>query len=355
MNKIVIYSGGFHPFTPAHKQVYDHIGEKFEDFDVWVATSNSTKNRPFNFEQKRTIMIESGVFEDEIVQVEQPYSPKEILDNYDPNMDICVFVVSKKDSDRFEGDDGGKYLEFPENSEDLKPFGKNYYVYYCPEYSFKIDETEIRDASFVREMYKKANSEVRENILQLMYPNSKDIPLLQRIFDEALGKKSFSDILNEVKAGYDDWGFVTQNGTIIDGTKDRTARFHRELLQKIVLDKKLASKYFTSEQHEDIMKNEVEGVGTNWLHVPMSVAFDYGWCRWYFKDSREVTFDMVMGEITRAKGIQRELTYRQRRAILGIINKYPNKERLMYSLYTSTLMSGRFEGLKYSEFLSILL
>lgn len=351
MNKIVIYSGGFHPFTPAHKKVYDHISEYFDTDtdDIYVATSDSTKNRPFNFEQKQFIMIEAGVFEDEIVKVEQPYSPKEILNKYNKENTVCVFVVSKKDSDRFE--DSEQYEEYSKENREFKPFKEKYYVYYCPEYSFVVNNKATQDASQVRELYKQTNDdEEKTDLLKELYPESKDISKLKEIFDAALGKKNFKTMINEVKAGYDDWGFITQRGEIIDGTRDKTARFHRELFQKIVKSKK-ALKYFTKEQIEEIYRHEDAADD----YIPLVIASEYGWVRYFIRDGKTVVFDLVMGNTSSSFG-SRELTYRQRRAILEIINKYSNKENFRFSLYRSNRGPlARQENLTYSEFLSIIL
>ena len=49
---IAVMPGGFHPFHPGHKSLYDWAVETFGKDNVYVAETNDTKSRPFAFDVK---------------------------------------------------------------------------------------------------------------------------------------------------------------------------------------------------------------------------------------------------------------------------------------------------------------
>jgi len=96
MANIVIMPGGFHPFHAGHAALYNSIKKKYgASSDIYVAASDSQKQRPFPFKIKEKLAQISGVPTGEFVQVKSPFVPKEITDNYDPNKDSIVFVRSE--------------------------------------------------------------------------------------------------------------------------------------------------------------------------------------------------------------------------------------------------------------------
>ena len=79
---IVVYSGRFQPFHKGHYATYDNLVKKFGKDNVYIGTSNVTdsKKSPFNFNEKVKIMNTMfGIPTNKIVQVKNPYAPKEIL------------------------------------------------------------------------------------------------------------------------------------------------------------------------------------------------------------------------------------------------------------------------------------
>ena len=55
MKKIVIMPGGFHPFHAGHLALYKSAVKAFPDADVYVAASDSQKERPFPFKVKEKL------------------------------------------------------------------------------------------------------------------------------------------------------------------------------------------------------------------------------------------------------------------------------------------------------------
>lgn len=49
---VAIMPGGFHPFHPGHKSLYDWAVETFGASNVYVAATNDTATRPFPFDVK---------------------------------------------------------------------------------------------------------------------------------------------------------------------------------------------------------------------------------------------------------------------------------------------------------------
>ena len=65
-----------------------------------VATSDKVQlpKSPFNFREKRSIMLKHGI--KNIEQVKNPYQSTEIIQDYDPATTAVVFVYGKKDAGR---------------------------------------------------------------------------------------------------------------------------------------------------------------------------------------------------------------------------------------------------------------
>jgi len=55
MNKIVVISGGFHPFHAGHASLYQEAKKAFPDAQVVIGATNSQKDRPFPFKIKQKL------------------------------------------------------------------------------------------------------------------------------------------------------------------------------------------------------------------------------------------------------------------------------------------------------------
>tara|TARA_R110002110_G_scaffold10402_6_gene51138 strand:+ start:3655 stop:6546 length:2892 start_codon:yes stop_codon:yes gene_type:complete len=102
--KIYIYPGRFQPMGQHHAETYRAIAEEYGPENVYVATSDKVEfpKSPFNFEEKKEIMIRHGIPEDKIVQVSNPYNifagdPLGVADTYGPNGIEAVYFVGAKD------------------------------------------------------------------------------------------------------------------------------------------------------------------------------------------------------------------------------------------------------------------
>ena len=108
--EVVVYAGRFQPFHKGHYGSYQQLVKKFGKDNVYIGTSNKTDNikSPFKFKEKKLIMTKMfGVPANKIIEIKNPYAPKEILNKFPEDTTAFVTVVGEKDRYRLKG----KYFE----------------------------------------------------------------------------------------------------------------------------------------------------------------------------------------------------------------------------------------------------
>ena len=141
--QVVVYAGRFQPFHKGHYGTYEHLVKKFGKQNVFIGTSNQQggPRHPFNFKEKREIMMKMfNIPSSQIVQVKNPYQPKEVLDKFDSKTTAFITVVGEKDEARL----GGKYFK----KYDGKPesgYLDHGYVYISPMQANAISGTDVRN------------------------------------------------------------------------------------------------------------------------------------------------------------------------------------------------------------------
>jgi nicotinamide mononucleotide adenylyltransferase len=141
--KVVVYAGRFQPFHKGHYLTYDHLVKQFGRDNVYIGTSNKTDNikSPFKFKEKKMVMIKMfGVPASKIVQIKNPYAPKEIIGKFDKDKTAFVTVVGEKDRYRLKG----KYFEPYHPDKIEKGYEEKGYVYVAPAQGEGISGTEVR-------------------------------------------------------------------------------------------------------------------------------------------------------------------------------------------------------------------
>jgi hypothetical protein len=139
---IVVYAGRFQPFHQGHYKTYQKLASKFGANNVYIGTSNVTNNdkSPFNFNEKVKIMTKMfGIPSNKIVNVSNPYAPKEILSKFDDKTTAYIAAVGQKDADRL----AGKYFK-PYNGKTGYGYGEIGYVYPVPAETNAISGTDVR-------------------------------------------------------------------------------------------------------------------------------------------------------------------------------------------------------------------
>lgn len=201
-NLIVIFPGRFQPFHEGHKKIYDLAKKQFPGADFFIATADEIvkvkdpERYPFNFAEKKAIMIAAGIPENEIVQVKQPYKPLEILNSYDPNVAKVVYVVGKKDMEsdpRFKFGMTKKgtptYFQPFKDLNSMQPFkedGGHGYIFAPITIDFNINSKKISSASELRSLYRQSNEVVRKQIIKAILGGNYD-PKIYNLFNAKLG------------------------------------------------------------------------------------------------------------------------------------------------------------------------
>jgi hypothetical protein len=210
MNKIVIYSGRFHPFHKGHKASYDYLTKQFGKDNVYVATSNAMAplTSPFSFEEKKSMAEKLGVPADKVVMVKNPYQAKEITSKINkPEDTVLVYALSEKDIDRFQftKKDGtpGYIQPYPKDEAHLKDMTQNSYAFLTPTVKFKIAGKDLDSASAIRKLYIDSDDAGKNRILKDLY--GKADKELKSLFDRKLGiTEELSRIMTTLKEGVAD-------------------------------------------------------------------------------------------------------------------------------------------------------
>lgn len=215
--EIVIFPGGFHPIHPGHVSVYNALKKSFPAAAVYLASSDSTKERPFPFDDKKVLATAAGIPTDKFIEVVTPYKATEITKNYDPSKDLLIFGLSAKDASRLsytkkDGTAGYFQKYLPDTVMD--PFEKHAYVYIAPTVTFKLQGQAVSSASIIRKMYGEADDTGKYEILKELYPKG-DPKKIKTIFDRAL-TTSESFMPQRYKAGQA-WGMGRVNSFIVKG------------------------------------------------------------------------------------------------------------------------------------------
>jgi len=229
MNKLVVISGGFHPFHTGHASLYQEAKKAFPDAQVVIGATNSQKDRPFPFKIKQKLAQVSGVPPKDFVEVSRQFSgedPAIASRIKNPNNTILIFARSEKDKGEAplpakpdpatgklplvtRGPNKGKpvsnYLQYLDGNEDnLKPMTQHAYMAYLPTIEFGPG---ITSASEFRELWNKLTKvlvnpkstpeqkekakELKKELVMNMYPATQKNPKLAatvvKLLDAGMG------------------------------------------------------------------------------------------------------------------------------------------------------------------------
>tara|TARA_B110000211_G_scaffold186781_1_gene212090 strand:+ start:1961 stop:3931 length:1971 start_codon:yes stop_codon:yes gene_type:complete len=191
--QVVIYPGRFHPFHKGHASVYNKLKEEFPTADIFISTSGKTNdtNSPFAFDEKRAMVLSSGIDQGIVVQTTNPYMATEIVEKYDLDKTQVIFAVSEKD---MQGDkprfkfgvkkDGTPSYFQPYNDKSSDNALKHAYITTLPTADFTILGKDINSASQIRELYKNSDEKGRRDLIQDLYGSMDEE--VKRIFDNKL-------------------------------------------------------------------------------------------------------------------------------------------------------------------------
>jgi hypothetical protein len=186
---VAVMPGGFHPFHPGHKSLYDWAVKTFGEKNVYVAATNDTAARPFPFDVKKKLAGMAGVPESNFIQVKSPFNAMSYKDIVDDNTAL-VFVRSQKDKaeqplpDQTKKNGEPGYLR-TYTGKDLNTADEMGYMAYGPTINFDFSGMQIKSASELRATWPEMSDEDKLKAAKLMYGNG--APVAVQLLDKALG------------------------------------------------------------------------------------------------------------------------------------------------------------------------
>ena len=195
-NIIVVYGGGFQPFHEGHASSYREAKAAFPGAYFFVAASNVTTERPFEFKEKQFLAKQAGVV-DPFIQVgtmsyvndngrkvtSTPLNPLEVLQKFNPEKDVLIIVRSERDP--MKTTDVSYYQPW-QGQQGAEPFSKHAYIFVTKKHDFSIAGNPVYSGSQVRELYSGADDKTKLSILQDLYPQSRQLDKIKQIFDKRL-------------------------------------------------------------------------------------------------------------------------------------------------------------------------
>jgi len=192
MKKLVIIPGGFHPFHAGHMALYRSVVEKYPNADVFVAATDDKSTRPFPFALKQKLAGLAGVPTNRFIQVKSPFQAKEIVQMYDPDDTVLIFVRSEKDATsqpqpgQIKKDGTAGYLQ-PMKLRDRQPMSKHAYMDYMPTVQFGG----MTSATEIRNKWPEMQEREKARLISMLYPATQNrqgsADKVIEIFDTVLG------------------------------------------------------------------------------------------------------------------------------------------------------------------------
>jgi len=189
---VAIMPGGFHPFHPGHKSLYDWAVKEFGKANVYVAATNDTSSRPFPFDVKKKLAAMAGVPEQRFIQVKSPFNAKSYLDILDDSKAL-VFIRSEKDKtsqplpDQIKKNGEPGYLRSYKNK-DLEPSEVAGYMAYGPTINFNFSGMQIKSASELRATWPEMSDEDKLKAAQQMYGKGAETAV--QLLNQALSEQT---------------------------------------------------------------------------------------------------------------------------------------------------------------------
>ena len=169
-NTIAVFPGRFHPPHKGHIALYNQLKKRFGT--AFIATSDKQDDdSPFTFNEKEYLFGFAGIHDDIIHKTQSPYSPKELLQHYDPTKTIVVFGMSDKDKNRFEfkpkKDGSPSYMQ--PWQKDMKPFSMHSYILTIPTIRFTILGRKFENSTQIRQTFPRLDNNQQQQFIQDLY------------------------------------------------------------------------------------------------------------------------------------------------------------------------------------------
>jgi glycerol-3-phosphate cytidylyltransferase-like family protein len=169
----VIYPGRFQPFHKGHAAVYNHLVSKYGLNNVFIVTSDKQDGdkSPFSFEEKKRMMMLTGIDPSHIVMSTQPYRAMEVVSKFTPDT-VLLFAVSAKDmaeDPRFQfapkKDGSPSYFQPFVDIKKCATMDKAAYMITVPTFDFTVLGKPANSASQIRAQFGAADEETQKKIV----------------------------------------------------------------------------------------------------------------------------------------------------------------------------------------------
>ena len=182
MKTVVLYPGRFQPAHIGHKKAWEWLKNEYGNATIVTSDKVDPPRSPFNFQEKKALMMHAGVPQDSIVQVRNPYMASEIVDKLDKDNTVLIFAVSEKDMSedpRFafkpKKDGSPGYLQpYKENMNNLKPASQHGYVTTVPTFRFNVLGEPMKSATEFRAQFAQADDTTQAKMIEGLYGSYSD-------------------------------------------------------------------------------------------------------------------------------------------------------------------------------------
>ena len=169
---IVAYSGEFQPFHNGHYDVYTKLVDKFGKDSVYIVTGeseDSEQNAPLKYIDKKVIVTELfDINEDHIEQVDNPYIPKELLEQFPASSTSFITVV---DGDAASLLEKSEYFEHYNDKIKLKPYKTAGYFLEEAAVEVKVGNKTLSEKQLVQILGSDKTAEsTKDKILDTIFP-----------------------------------------------------------------------------------------------------------------------------------------------------------------------------------------
>ena len=233
---VAIMPGGFHPFHPGHKSLYDWASKTFGQSNVYVAATSDVSTRPFPFDIKKQLASMAGVPAERFIQVKSPFNAMSYKDIVDADTAL-VFVRSQKDKNEQPLPDQTKKNGEPGylrtyTGKDLNTSNEMGYMAYGPTINFDFSGMQIKSASELRATWPEMSDEDKLKAAKLMYGNGAEVAV--QLLNKALGdpEAPVGEIL----------GFATRTPKRVTRKKKKEKFDEPSIQDKIAARRKAAAK-----------------------------------------------------------------------------------------------------------------
>lgn len=210
---ICIYPGRFQPMGLHHVNIFKSLQEKYGEENVYVTTTNEVQlpNSPLNINEKKLIMSMHDIPRKNIVEAENLFSFKEVLNGRNLEETAIVFAAGKKtlkENKKWIKENNTKFKKIAEGKKHkLKPVSETAYIFEIKQSKTKIQETGlvINGGTDIREALASGDEKAFRSIMgfhnnmirELLAKKFAGAKSFNRKESEKLEENKISNIVNE--------------------------------------------------------------------------------------------------------------------------------------------------------------